>query len=284
MAIANVPSASAPNQIALVSFNQIPPDNPSFKYERLGPLALLNHRQYAARHGYTCLNEAPPSSGSPACWEKIPAILRALQRHRWVLWADSDALVANPARGLEDFCGPAHDLVMQCPRAYFRRIGVDADSGLQAMPINSGVFMVQATPWSRQFLEAAYALKPAPDSSSFWNGIGDQEAMIQVLKSEPADLARIRYVDGLQSHPALHSPGNLFVHFYGNQASHVIPAEQGEKVLQRWENAVACGGDLPRDMARFHWCCIQNKQSGAALDRGGPERFLYGPKDIQAAP
>ncbi len=291
MVLANVPgspSSGAPgipaaSAIALVSFNQVPQHNPSFKYERLGPMALTNHRQYAVRNGYAFFPDSPGLSDSPACWEKIPAILHALKSYRWVLWADSDALVANPDIRLEDFCDPAYDLVVQCPRTYFQRIGLDIGSGLAAQPINSGVFMVQATPWSRQFLQAAYALKPRPDHHSFWDGIGEQEAMIKVLKCLPAGLTHIRYVDGLQSHPLLHGPGKLFVHFYGNQASHLIPPEPCEEVLLRWERAVAGGGRLPKDMARFHWCCIQNKQPGEVIDRGGPERFLYVPQDIQRA-
>ncbi len=284
MAIAKVPSAPAPGQIAMVCFNRIPQDNPSFKYQRLGPMALTNQQQYAARHGYVFYGDAPPSTGSPACWEKIPAILQALRSHEWVLWADSDALVASPERRLEDFCDPAYDLVMQCPGDYFQRIGVNAAAGLAAMPVNSGVFMVQATSWAKEFLQTAYALKPASTCSGFWDGIGEQEAMAKLLKGKPQDLARIRYVDGMQSHPALLGSGKLFVHFYGNQASHLIPTEQVDAILQRWENAVRSDGPLPADVARFHWCCIQNKQAATAIDRGGPERFLYGSNEILLGP
>jgi galactosyl transferase GMA12/MNN10 family len=280
----SAPKNASPSDIALVSFNQIPPDNPSYKYERLGQMALANQRQYAARHGYAFYAEAPAHTSSPPCWEKIPAILSALRRHRWVLWADSDALVASPQCGLEDFCDPTYDLVVQCPRSYFDRISLNADAGLAAMPVNSGVFMVQATTWVHHFLQATYAMKPKPGPARFWNGIGEQEAMINVLRGQPHDIKRIRYVDALQCHPALHFKGNRFVHFYGNLARHMVPLEEAETVLQRWESAIACGAELPADMARFHWCCIQNKSPDAAVDRGGPERFLYRPQDIQFSP
>lgn len=286
MAQASTLRAVAPGDIALVSFNRVPEVNPSCKYERLGPMALANQRRYAERHGYGFFGSVLPAADAadiPACWHKLPAILQALQSHSWVLWADSDALVLNPALGLEDLCDPLFDLVVQRPRAYFERIGQDPDAGLAAMPINSGVFMVQATSWSRQLLEDAFALRPAASLDRFWNGIGEQEALIKMLKRKPADFARIRYVDGLQSHPALHQPGNRFVHFYGNQASHLISAGECEEVLQRWERALAGCEALPIDLARFHWCCIQNKVADAAIDRGGPERFLYRPEDISLA-
>jgi hypothetical protein len=270
-----------PADLAVVTFNVVPPVNDTFKYERLGPMAVENHRQYCARQGYTYFDAAPVPSDRPACWAKIPAILSAFESHRWVLWADSDALVFDFSRGLEEFCDGRYDLVTQNPDAYFRRIGADAETALEAMPINTGVFLMQATEWSKDLLQRAYDQEKWVSKAEMWNGIGDQEALIDVLKTSPGGLRRIRYVEGLQSHPSLHRSGDLFVHFYGSHAQHRIPLAQCEAVLRRWEAAVATGGPLPHDLARFHWCCIQNKSSITAMDRGGPERFLYRPEEIE---
>ncbi len=297
--------------IAVVSFNLVSKHNPSFKYQRLGAMALVNQRQYCERQGYDyyCATPTANATNGPAelassanwaettqsaqsstsqlaanqaCWAKIPAILQALQTHRWVLWADSDALVFNPELRLEDFCDPRFDVVTQCPRAYFKRIGLPEAKGLRQQPINSGVFLLQASDWTTQWLEQAYQLRPREPASDDWNGLGDQEALIDVLQRKPADLHRVAYVQSLQAHPSLHAPGNLFVHFYGNQADHRLAPDQVEEVLQRWEQAVASGGALPADLARFHWCCIQNKRADEALNRGGPERFLYQPSDLDS--
>lgn len=271
------------HQIAVVSFNVVPRRNATFKYERLGPMAIENHRQYCARHGYAYYEDTPDIGDRPACWAKIPALLRALEVHPWVLWADSDALVFDPSVRLESFCDPSHELVVQCPRAYFRRIGRDVEAGLKEMPINTGVFMLQASPWTRQLLQQAYERTRFVSNAAVWDGIGDQEALTDVLRSQSAELHRIGYVKTLHSHPSLRRPGQLFVHFYGNHASHRIALAPCKAVLQRWQRAVASGGALPRDLARFHWCCIQNKRQDASVDRGGPERFLYRPEDLEGS-
>ncbi len=285
------------DSIAVVSFNLVPQQNPSFKYQRLGAMALVNQRQYCERQGYDyfCATPTADSTNAPAewaktpltanqaCWAKIPAILQALQTHRWVLWADSDALVFSPERRLEGFCDPRFDIITQCPRAYFERIGLPDAQGLRQQPINSGVILLQATDWTAQWLTTAYQLRPREPGSDDWNGLGDQEALIDELQRNPADLHRVAYVQGLQAHPSLHAPGNLFVHFYGNQADHRLAPDQVEEVLQRWELAIAQGSALPADLARFHWCCIQNKRADEAVNRGGPERFLYQPFDLDAS-
>jgi hypothetical protein len=74
-----------------------------------------------------------------------------------------------------------------------------------------------------------------------------------------------------------------FVHFYGNYAQHRIPPAECEGVLRRWEIAIRRSDPLPSDIARFHWCCIQNKRDDAPLVRGDLSHYLYRPEDIAPA-
>lgn len=270
--------------IAVITFNDVPASNPTFKYDRLGQLAIENRRRYCARHGYRFVSEVPVARDRPACWAKIPAMLDAFEHHQWVLWADSDTLVFEPARGLEELCDPAYELIVASHDEYFRYLGVPVAAGLAKMPINTGVFLMQATPWAKDFLRRSYEQRQFVSHGAVWNGIGEQEAMIHLLQQQPTDLRRIKYVTGLQNHPKLYRDGDLFVHFYGNHARHRIPLAECEEVLTRWEAADARGGPLPSDRARFHWCCIQNKQPGAAVERGDVERYLYRAEDIAPAP
>jgi hypothetical protein len=113
-----------------------------------------------------------------------------------------------------------------------------------------------------------------------WDGVGEQEAMISLLTRHPSDRRRIKYVDGLQNHPRLYVPGDLFLHFYGNHARHRIAAAECAEVIRRWYLAVRGSGPFPADRARFHWCCIQNKLPGGTMERGDLERYLYRPGDI----
>ncbi len=101
------------NDFAVVTFNAPPDRPPTFKYEVLGQLSLLNHQHYCERHGYAFVSTAEIDRSRPACWAKLPALIAALQVHEWVLWADSDTLVFNPEVQLQAFCDPAFDLVVQ---------------------------------------------------------------------------------------------------------------------------------------------------------------------------
>jgi hypothetical protein len=268
--------------IAVITFNAIPAANHTFKYDRLGRMAIENRRIYCERQGYRFISEVPIAADRPACWAKIPAILEAFAEHRWVLWADSDALVFDLDRRLEDFCDPSYDMVVASHEEFFRLTGVPLAAGLERMPINTGVFLMQASPWSSDFLRRAYDQRQLVSQGEIWNGIGEQEAMTLLLQQRPEDRRRIKYVEGLQNHPKLYRPRDTFVHFYGNYARHRIPAPECEEVLCRWEDATRRGAPFPPDRARFHWCCIQNKQPGVPADRGDVSRYLYRPEDIEA--
>lgn len=273
---------TGPADIAMITFNDVPAINTSLKYEVLGELAIENHRRYCARHGYRFISDVPIARDRPACWAKIPAILAAFEEHEWVLWADSDTLIFD-RRPLDRFLVPDHDMVVQSHDAFFRLIGVPIEQGMARMPINTGVFLMRRSAWSRDFLERAYAQTGFVTGGAIWDGIGEQEAMIAVLNQTPADRARIAHVDGLQNHPALYRPGDMFVHFYGNHARHRIPTDQCREVIGRWEDAVLNDRPLPDDIARFHWCCIQNVSPDQPVVRGDLDHFLYQPRHIAAA-
>lgn len=266
--------------IAVITFNVVPANDRMFKYERLGEMAVENRRLYCERHGYTFIDEVELPDDRPVCWAKIPAILRAFEDHDWVLWADSDTLILDRSRRLEDFCDPAHDLVVQSHDEYFEFIGVDPAEGRAAMPINTGVFLIRTSDWSRRLLEEAWRQEHLICRNEVWSGIGEQEAMIEVLQRHPEDMRRIRYVEHLQNHPRFHRKEDMFVHCYGHYARHYIPLEQCEEVLSRWEAANASGAPFPDDIARLHWCSIQNKDPHSSLVHGDLDLYLYTAEDI----
>jgi hypothetical protein len=267
--------------IAVITLNDIPKYNRMFKYDRLGVMAIVNRRQYCERHGYAFIHDAPVPEDRPACWSKIPAILNALDNYRWVLWADSDTLIFNFEKRIEDFCDERYDLVVQSQDNFFEVIGVPKADGLKVTPINTGVFLIQSTEWSRSFLREAYDQIQFIDKGEVWSGIGEQEAMIDLLNRNPENLRRIGYVDYLQNHPKFQRNGDMFLHFYGHYAKHRIPLGECEDVLARWESAIDRGEALPDDVARFHWVCIQNRNKASSVEHGDVERYLYTPLDIE---
>jgi galactosyl transferase GMA12/MNN10 family len=266
--------------VMVTTFNEVPRVNHTLKYELLGPLAIDSHRAYCERHGYDFSARAPVAADRPACWAKIPALLAALEDHEWALWVDSDTLVADREQRLERFCDDRYDLVVQSHAEFYRLIGVPLAAGLERMPINTGAFLVRSSAWSRDFLRRAYEQTQFVSRGEVWDGIGEQEAMIALLRSAPADRRRIGYVTGLQNHPRLYRGGDLLLHFYGNHARHRIAGATCAEVTSRWAAAVGESRPLPPDRARFHWCCIQNKHADAPIVRGDVDRYLYELKDI----
>lgn len=269
---------------AVITFNDVPQINDMFKYERLGQMALENRRLYCERHGYTFIDDVEIAKDRPACWAKIPAILKAFEDHEWVLWADSDTLIFDHSRRLEDFCLPDVDLVVQSHSHFYEFIGVDPVASLERMPINTGVFLIKASDWTRWFLKEAYKQYQYVCHGEVWNGIGEQEAMIEVLHQHPENLKRIAYVEQLQNHPKFYQSGDMFVHFFGRHGRHHISLEQCEEVLSRWEKANTAAKPFPDDIARFHWCSIQTKQAGIALEGDDLDMYLYKPEDIGISP
>ena len=266
--------------IAIITFNDIPAINYTFKYDRLGRMAIENRRRYSEQHSYRFISDVSVARDRPACWAKIPAILNAFEANPWVLWADSDTLIFNHARRLEELCDPRYDLVVQSHEEFYRFLGIPIAQGLERMPINTGVFLMRASVWSRAFLRRAYEQTQFVCRGDVWNGVGEQEAMIWLLRQNPDDRGRIKYVDGLQNHPKFYRQGDLFVHFYGNHAPHRIPLSECEAVLRRWEAANRAAAPFPADLARFHWCCIQNTRSDAPIVRGDVAHYMYNPGDI----
>ena len=137
------------DDIAVITFNDVPPVNLTFKYEVLGRMAIENRHRYCERHGYRFICEVPIARDRPACWAKIPALLAALEAHPWVLWADSDTLVFAQERRIDSMCDPDYDLIVQSHEEFFRFIGIPVAAptplhGVQFGKGTSTMFLVRA--------------------------------------------------------------------------------------------------------------------------------------------
>lgn len=280
--------------LAVTTFNVIPAENFTAKYDRLGQLALVNRRMWCARHGYPLIETIETSGpldaalSRPVCWEKFPVIRRALEDHEWVLWADSDALVLDLDLGVDDLCDNRFDLICGSLAEVAYAVGATPAMAARRFPVTTGVFLVRSTAWVMDLLnraEANYAALSDRTSvgtpSPVWDGIGDQEALIAALMDRPEDLGRVKQIEELETHPRFYRvQHHRFVHFHGNNADHLISADEFDTVWQVWETAINAGGPIPDNLATFHWCCIQNRDPEFGFSRGGPERFLYATEEV----
>lgn len=265
-------------RIAMITFNVVPEHDPTLKYRRLGPLALANHRRYCDRHGYDFIDEVTIDRSRPAAWSKIPAILAALDEYDWVVWADSDTIVLDGDRRLEELADDRYDFVGQDSAVHLGRLGWDPDEARADQPLNAAVFATRSTDRARTVLTAAYAESRFVDKGMRWSGVGDQEAICSALRTtsgDSGDSCRVGTVADLHLPPALVEHRPWFVHLYGNGARHLVPPERAEPVWHRWESAVHHGRELPSDIDLLHWLAIQNERPTTEPDRGGPDRFMY---------
>jgi hypothetical protein len=266
--------------LAVITFNDIPIVNQTLKYSRLGRMAVENRQRYCERHGYRFISDVSVARDRPSCWAKIPAILEAFQTNPWVLWADSDTLIFDQSLGLAELCDPDYDIVVQSHEQFYRFLGIPLAQGLDHMPINTGVFLARASAWTKRFLRTAYDQEQFVSFGEIWNGIGEQEAMIWLLRQNPEDRLRIKYVDHLQNHPRFYRAGDRFVHFYGNHAPHRISPSECEETLERWDAASRGATPCPDDIVRFHWCCIQNIDPDEPVVGRDLDHYLYSASDI----
>ena len=111
-----------------------------------GELSFGIVKAYARRHGYQTLiaRDTLDASRHPA-WSKVLLVEQFLANHpecQWLMWIDSDAVIANPSRRLEDLVDDDVDfLVAEDPIA---------------SPINTGVFFIRNCAASLEMLRLAY--------------------------------------------------------------------------------------------------------------------------------
>jgi hypothetical protein len=104
--------------------------------------SVANKRAYAKKHEYDLIFVTETlDTTRPMAWSKILAVQRYLPRYKWLLFLDIDTLIMNPDIRLEDIADEQYDQVL----------GADHNG------INSGVWFVKNTRWTRWFLTELWA-------------------------------------------------------------------------------------------------------------------------------
>jgi len=117
--------------------------------QEMTQLSILNKKQYAARHGYELIvvHGADVDTNRPPAWSKFLAMQRHLPRFNFLLFMDIDTLIMNDEVRLEELAqvngNGEKDLI----------ISEDWNG------VNSGVFMLRNSTWSKWFLAEAFGSK-----------------------------------------------------------------------------------------------------------------------------
>jgi len=107
---------------------------------KLASLSIHNKVEYTKRHGYELFVETKSLDNTrPHAWSKIRAMSKYLETGRfdWVMWMDCDSFFMNVNLRLEHVLDNAYDLI------------ISEDGAM----LNSGVFFIRDTAWSRDFLK-----------------------------------------------------------------------------------------------------------------------------------
>jgi len=157
-------------------------------------LVAFNHRAYAARHHYTHIDCAVLLERHVADQHVDPWLRSHLRKvlcvryamdtgATWVLWIDSDAAFVDLSARVEPLLDHQVDLILS-----------HGGGSLINHWINTGVFLVRATPWARRFFDETATLLRRNDFRDLYPGIAqwrDQKAILmQLLEMSSAERTR----------------------------------------------------------------------------------------------
>ncbi|KAF4696888.1 Alpha N-terminal protein methyltransferase 1B [Perkinsus olseni] len=137
-----------------------------------------NKEAYAQLRGYG-FSRSPANQHAHAWRNKIEAIQRRLQQGNgldWVMWVDCDAFFMNPDETIEDFV---------------ERWATEEDHLLiseDANMLNSAVFLLRNSDWSRALLNRVLSLLDAPSPFSYRDNQYHEQSPLQYLLLVPGIL------------------------------------------------------------------------------------------------
>eukprot|EP00741_Cyanophora_paradoxa_P004401 tig00000802_g4272.t1 len=191
--------------------------------------SVQNKELYARLHGYSFILDPPDEIDMkrPPAWHKVLEVRRNLDHFEWVCWFDVDTVIANLEIKIEDLVGDGTRELVVAKTFEFFDIGEEtfarsapapaSDAGRRAAKqqehrLNSGVYCMRNSSWSRMFLDRVYAEEKLINHANW-----EQRAMQVLLRDNPEWLEHVLYRDEheMNVHNWQYKPGDFVVHFYG---------------------------------------------------------------------
>jgi hypothetical protein len=145
-------------------------------YEELLAISSVTFEAYAELHGYDMrLATDLLDPERPPAWSKIALARELLERYDEVLWVDADAIFLDVSRDIAELVRPGKDLYL------VEHLWAENDAW---RGVNTGVFLVRSTRWSRRFMDRVWAAEQYIDHP-WW----ENAAVLDLLGYElPPDL------------------------------------------------------------------------------------------------
>lgn len=180
----------------------------------------LNRLRYITKHKYRyCEVSTNLDYFRPIAWTKVRAMLLVLSFSSTVVHMDADALVANMSLTFESiislpqYNATGKDVIYTMDF----KPGREAEPSITAL-INTGVYIMHSTPWSKDFLEVQYRFYRSSIHHKFW----DQDAVMLYRIKNSRDFAQhvalipYRYMNIPCSHKYNdYQMGDFIVHYAG---------------------------------------------------------------------
>lgn len=158
-------------------------------------------RDYARRHGYACRvhEQALDTTRHPA-WSKLLAVQAVLAEKpgAWVMWIDADAVVVNHRFRAETLV----------PKGFEAVFASDFNG------LNSGIFLIHSSEWSRRFLETVFSLGDLHHAPDGFGPKWDQNTFKHVLQNFAgfADQVVLLPQNRMNSSLDTYVPGDFILH------------------------------------------------------------------------
>ena len=160
-------------------------------------------KEYCEKQNYTfyIYREKLEKESSPN-WSKAQALLNHINDHEYIIWMDSDTLIFNPNKKLEDIINKASK----------KFILATEDIGRNSM-LNSGVLFFKSHNYTKNLIKRWRDF--SGDKSSLYSSGGDQEILCSILKKsdEGGFNRKIFKMNEFNTDPRLANNDTFILHF-----------------------------------------------------------------------
>ncbi len=160
--------------IAIVTIST--PNRISFSQYTLSSLI-----KYASKWGYYLhFYPNPPDTSRSIYWGKIKVVLDLLKegKYDWYVWFDDDIFITNPEISIGQIikdCGPQVHFIIAAHKTF----------PILENDVNSGVFMVRNSEWSRNFLQQVWERGDGQPGSYMEQGAISELIVTEKYKNSP---------------------------------------------------------------------------------------------------
>lgn len=178
------------------------------KIESFATHTTINFQDYCDRNNYDFIcSNASLDLDRPLQWSKIKILQQNLKDYEWLMWIDADAAIMNKDIKIESIIDNNYNII------------IAREDCRDKIIINTGVFLIKNTEWSKNFLTSWYNLK-----GFIRKGWYDQSAFIHLYNSKIDIKNNVKIIKQklINSFNDSFTKGDFIIHFPGNANKNLL--------------------------------------------------------------